>query len=134
MGGAFLCRFQFQFPVGRRDHLLGSGGRGVAILHDHQHPVATIQQARCHPGKQAIVPKAPIPHDRQRAFILKTGNRRIRRQAHAIAENRIAEIEGGKSRKGMTADIGPPPSKIYMMWYYHLALYPLYLSSYSYLC
>src|SRR5690606_25587611 len=46
----------------RRDHLLRAGGRGVAVLHDDQHAVVAVEQARGHAREQAVVPEAPVAH------------------------------------------------------------------------
>jgi hypothetical protein len=89
-----------------RRQILLAGGRGVAILHDHQHAVAFVEHIRGDAGNQSIVPKSAIAHHRDGTFRHVRSNGGGARQRHAIAKNRIAERERGKSRKRMAADIG----------------------------
>ena len=65
--------------LGRRgDELLRAGGRGVAVLHDHQHAVALVEQVGSDAREQAVVPEAAVAHDRYRCGATTSARRRRR--------------------------------------------------------
>jgi hypothetical protein len=89
-----------------RRQILLAGCRGVAVLHDHQHAVALVEHIRGDAGDQAIVPKAAVAHDRDRALFHVGSDGGGARQRQAVAKNGIAKRERRESREGMAADIG----------------------------
>ena len=60
-------RLELGVGSGRRN-VLGAGGGGVAVVHNHQYPVVAVEDRACDPGGQAVVPESSVPHDRDHVF------------------------------------------------------------------
>ena len=91
---------------GARRQILLTGGGGVTVLHHDQHAVAFVEQVRGDAGDEPVMPEAPVAHDGDRAAVHIGRDRGRACQRHAVAEDGVAEAEGGKGRKRMAADVG----------------------------
>ncbi len=92
--------------AGRGHQVLRAGGRGVAVLHDQQHGVAAVQLVGGDAGEKAVVPEAAVAHDRQRAAGEHGRDAGAAREAHAVAEDGIAQRKRREGRERVAADIG----------------------------
>ncbi len=91
--------------LGGEDVLL-AGGAGIAVVHDDQHAVVLVEHGAGDAGDEAVVPEAAVAHDADRPVGLRAGHRRSRGERHAVAQDRVALVEGREGRKRVAADVG----------------------------
>ena len=73
--------------------ILLPGRRGVAVLHDDQHAVALVEQIAATPVTRPLCQKPPSPMMAMGGASAGWADRRGARQAHPVAEDRVAEAE-----------------------------------------
>ena len=90
-----------------RQHILTTGGGGITVVDHQQHVVSLVEDRIAHAAGQAVVPKAAVAHDGQRAPIgLGRVEGRSTGPAQSIAHGGRANVEGRQDGKQVTADVG----------------------------
>ena len=90
----------------RGRNVLGAGGRGVAVFHDHQDAVILIEGGVGHARGEAVVPEAAIAHHRHGAPVEQRIDGRVGGQTEAVAQHGVADVERRQGGEQMAADIG----------------------------
>ena len=103
--GHLVGRGELGVVIRRGDDVLRAGGRGVAVLENQQHRVVAVEQRALHAGQQPVVPEAAVAHDRQHAPLHHRRHTGAAGQAHAVAEDRVAEREWLKGGERVAANI-----------------------------
>src|SRR5215831_19403322 len=89
----------------RGQQLLCPGRRGVAVLHDHQHRVAVVQEVGGDARQEAVVPEAAVAHDGDRPLRRQRTHAGAARETHSVAEQGVALRERLEGCESVAADV-----------------------------
>src|SRR6185312_1595445 len=78
----------------------------VVVVDDDGYIVVTIEYGIADAARQAVVPKAAVPHDGDGPPLAFVVERRGAGRPEPIAHDAVAHVEGRQRREGMAADVG----------------------------
>src|SRR3984893_15184719 len=90
---------------GRGRYVLSAGGSGVAVVHHDHDVIALVEDGIAEARGKTVMPEATVADERDGALTRHGIEGGCSRSAESVAHRGVADVERGKHREEMAADV-----------------------------